>query len=529
MKIKKLFTAFIVCMVSLGTAAAVSAQTEKVEYTDKSNQTVTYLKDTDESGNVSLYFENEDLTDNYAQASYKMDENTVLFKGKTLRSVNNLMRAYWEVNKKTTGCDYNSDMLPADNTGDLSWKIYGTVEQGEYYNSGALTLPSLSGGYIYSSKGYSWNNISVTPGSEKAIIVSNDNFGDAYSYISCGLTSTAFTGITLDGGLYIMPTGKTTFDNCIFTGQLRVPNGNGKLTVNSCHFTGEKGVKDSDGYVMHVQSGGSFEFTGNTIDSGVYKRGLNVDNTALTSTISGNTIGSVSDAGRSAIQISSAAQLSIENNTFNLSDTNNAFTLHSKLLTCMPKAEITIKGNTINGNGYLLYDDALADGKEFTADNITIIIDSSNKIADTVNTKAGIKGGTVYNLKEDGYIYNAINAPAVKWETMTDSGLYTVDTEKFGVMRFSFKAAVTDEIKSVGIKFINANNIKASLKADDAQLKTDGSIASFYGDLTKINSGSTDKYYAAAYIITNGEPIWSDIVECTLDTNKTFTNYGGAQ
>ena len=122
-----------------------------------------------------------------------------------------------------------------------------------------------------------------------------------------------------------------------------------------------------------------------------------------------------------------------------------------------------------------------------------------------------------------------LNSDENVFETMTDSGLYTVDTEKFGVMRFSFKASVTDEIKSVGIKFIKANNINASLKADDAQLTTSGNIASFYGDLTKINSGSTDKYYAAAYIITDGEPIWSDIVECTLDTNKTFTNYGGAQ
>ena len=189
----------------LPTVALAAEGTTEVKFTPQGGSEVAYMKAEDANGNITLYFDSEKEATNYATASYELNGKIVTFKGATLRSVNNLMRAYWEVCKNTTGCDYNPDMLPANESGTLTWTIYGKVEQGEYLNSGALILPALSGGYIYNSSGYQWKKIAVNAGTENATIVSNSNFSDDYGYISAGKESTTITGIKIDGSTYAKP------------------------------------------------------------------------------------------------------------------------------------------------------------------------------------------------------------------------------------------------------------------------------------------------------------------------------------
>ncbi len=298
------------------------------------------------------------------------------------------------------------------------------------------------------------------------------------------------------------------------------------LVIENCEFYGS-----NVGYLGRVKTA---EYNNNKFlpsetshdSADTYPLWFKLDNATLeTFTFTNNTVKS-----QRGVQLSRLPQnLNIKYSGNNVTVANSEKPAKSSALMIGAEQNSTYIGNvefsnnTINAySGLCIY--APSDNNtsfNFTAANNTL---GSTKLLGFNEWSSGIDADAA-QTKIDSIKNNA----QATWETMTDSGLYTVDTEKFGVMRFSFKTSVTDEIKSVGIKFIKANNINASLKTDDAQLTTSGNIASFYGDLTKIKADSTDKYYAAAYIITDVEPIWSDIVECTLDTNKTFTNYGGAQ
>lgn len=341
-------------------------------------------------------------TQNKAVASYELNGKTISFEGKTIREVNTKMRKYWEVDD-AHGCSYNADKLPADGTGALTWTIYGTVGQGDYLNSGALILPALSGGYIHKNGTYQWKNITVVAGDKNATIVSNDTFDVNHIYVSNGAnTTTTFTGITLDGSLYVVPNGTVTFDDCVFKGMLRVPNGDGFVKVVNCKFVGDAD-EDSTGtkneYPFFFQAGGTLEFIGNTIAADTYKRGLNVGGlTGLNATIENNTIGAVT-AGYSAIQLSGkVTEAQIKGNKISL-DGTNAFTLHESLISANKVTKVTVEGNTITGNGYLIYDDAVANSKAFTSENLKLTI-GTNTVASTVDTTQGVKGSKKFGLSE---------------------------------------------------------------------------------------------------------------------------------
>ena len=403
MKGKKLLAGVLSAAMVLGTvsfsAFADGETTEPVTYTDSESKTVTYQKVTDTDGNITI--SNETIGSDYAVAEYEIDGKSVSFKGTTLRSVNNLMRAYWEVNKTSSGCDYNSAMLPANGTGDLEWKIYGTVTQGEYLNSGALILPSLSGGYIWGSDGgYDWKSITVAAGTNNATIVSSETFNVEHTFVANGKETTAFTGIRFNGGFYAVPHSNMTFDACTFTGRLRTPNGDGEVTVNECTFTGEANEPE---YAFFYQASGKLNFTNNTIVESKYERGLNLDNKDLEATVSGNIIGKVTDQNRSAVQISGIKKIDIERNNITI-DGGNVFTLHNNLYTAVAKPEVTIKDNTISGNGYLFYDDAKASGNTFD-ENELLLVFAGNIIESGIDKKAGKdKTGALVPIESTGYL-----------------------------------------------------------------------------------------------------------------------------
>ena len=104
---------------------------------------------------------------------------------------------------------------------------------------------------------------------------------------------------------------------------------------------------------------------------------------------------SVTDKGRSCVQLSSLTSATVSNNELVL-DGGNAITLHEKLLALSTVPEISFKNNNVTGTGYLVYDDAKANGKEFTSENL-VLTSEGNNIAETVDTTKGVKGGTVYD------------------------------------------------------------------------------------------------------------------------------------
>lgn len=289
---------------------------------------------------------------------------------------------------------------------------------------GALVLPSLSGGYIYRDGTYRWKKIEVKADAPGATIISNPKFDVWHSYFSMGTDTTTVTGVTLQGGLYVVPHGTVTFDGCTFTGQLRVPNGDGAFAVTGCTFTGTTAAQDSNGYVMHYQAASTLAFTGNTVADG-YRRGLNIDNEDLTATVEKNKLGTTTDAGRSAIQISKCVKLAVTGNEIKLNG-GNAFTFHEALLGLSAAPEVSISGNTVTGTGYLVYDDAVANGKAFTSDNLKLTYATDNVVAETVNTTQGVKGSTEYTLS--GTVATTLHSVdfAAFVKALTDAG-YTFD------------------------------------------------------------------------------------------------------
>ena len=189
--------------------------------------------------------------------------------------------------------------------------------------------------------------------------------------------------------------------NCKFNGRLYVyddfVNTGMTYNIHDNVFDGTNYSGDSNAYPIFAQckGGNTLNIKNNNISG--YARGINIDHANVKAVIEGNTI-SVTDRGRSCIQLSSLTTATIKNNTMNLTG-GNAITLHEKLLNCA-KPEITVSGNAINGTGYLIYDDATANNKSFTNDNLTLTITEDNTVAKTVDITQGVKGSTKYGMSE---------------------------------------------------------------------------------------------------------------------------------
>ena len=192
---------------------------------------------------------------------------------------------------------------------------------------------------------------------------------------------------------------KMVITDCIFRGRLYVYDNfdnAGKMTyeISKCVFDGSNYSGDSNAYAIFAQCrGGNELYIQNNKISG-YARGINIDHPTVKATISENEI-SVTDKGRSCVQLSSLTSATVSNNELVL-DGGNAITLHEKLLALSTVPEITFKNNNVTGTGYLVYDDAKANGKEFTSENL-VLTSEGNNIAETVDTTKGVKGGTVYD------------------------------------------------------------------------------------------------------------------------------------
>ena len=217
------------------------------------------------------------------------------------------------------------------------------------------------------------------------------------------VTGIHFKNLTLTGsapdGLYAYQSYFEGIDfsvaNCMLKG-LKIYNysnvpGSYSITDSVLDGTGAP----ANSYAIHLQGNETaplaITISGNTITG--YDRGINIDQKTAVATISGNTI-SVNDAGRSCVQLTQLAETTVSGNTLNLTG-GNAITLHEQLLALAVAPKISVAGNTIKGNGYLVYDDAAANGKAFTADNLALSYGTDNTVAETVDTTKGVKGSTV--------------------------------------------------------------------------------------------------------------------------------------
>ena len=319
-----------------------------------------------------------------------------------------------------------------DNTAPLnSYKdISGSVTEVKYYIHGTLagftSLYSdgnqidctIGGNHQIFCTSYSIIGVNNTDGSKAKL-----TDGNVQAYVAGGYDSmyTSYGKLTIDNiefattnsttvgasaanateGSTKTAAGEMEIKNCKFNGRLYVydnfENTGMTYNIHDNVFDGTNYSGDNNAYPIFAQckGGNALNVKNNNISR--YARGINIDHANVKAVIEGNTI-SVTDPGRSCIQLSSLTTATIKNNTMNLTG-GNAITLHEKLLNCA-KPEITVSGNAINGIGYLIYDDATANNKSFTNDNLTLTITQDNTVAKTVNTTQGVKDGEIHPLSE---------------------------------------------------------------------------------------------------------------------------------
>ena len=303
----------------------------------------------------------------------------------------------------------------------------GSVTEVKYYIHGTLAgFTSLlsSGNQIDCTIGgnheifrtsYSIIGVNNTDGSKAKL-----TDGNVQAYVAGGYDSmyTAYGKLTIDNiefattnsttvgasaangtvGSTNTATGEMEIKNCKFNGRLYVydnfENTGMTYNIHDNVFDGTNYSGDNNAYPIFAQckGGNTLNIKNNNISR--YARGINIDHANVKAVIEGNTI-SVTDPGRSCIQLSSLTTATIKNNTMNLTG-GNAITLHEKLLNCA-KPEITVSGNTINGTGYLIYDDSKG---AFTNENLNLTITKDNTVAKTVDTTKGVKDGEIYPLSE---------------------------------------------------------------------------------------------------------------------------------
>ena len=288
----------------------------------------------------------------------------------------------------------------------------------------------------------------------------NDNVYDAVKVIGTGITvpyewwseevfdKIAFRNLTLSSTGNMISVGQSnseglelTVDNCrIKAFWYCYINDDQKLTFTNNVFDGEG---TDQNFALHVQGheskGTTLVFTGNTVSG--YNRGINIDQNTCEAVVKGNTI--TSGQGYSAVQISRAAHVSIENNT--IYNSGDVITIHESFADAQLSADIAIRNNTVKAvdgiQGYLIYDDVTASGKTYGegAAQITLTFEDNELPANT-NIAEGIKGATVVRVSRYlldqlgitfGYDYEMLPpAPVMNGDVMTvntENAQYTLD------------------------------------------------------------------------------------------------------
>ena len=289
----------------------------------------------------------------------------------------------------------------------LTYTISGNIVYDETGYANLLTMGRRASHYGNDRHLINFKFVGAT-GKEADTLTVNSNITLPYEWWGeKTVTSISFENLTITGsapnGLYpyqpYFEGINFKVDNCNLKG-IKIYNcSNVKGTYTITNSTLDGTGTPADAYAIHLQGNETEPLTinisGNTISG--YDRGINIDQNTANATISGNKI-SIKDAGRSCIQLSRLANVAIADNTLELTG-GNAITLHELLLGMPTVPEITVEGNTITGNGYLIYDDAVATDKAFTSENLKLTI-GTNTVASTVDTTQGVKGSKKSGLSE---------------------------------------------------------------------------------------------------------------------------------
>lgn len=287
----------------------------------------------------------------------------------------------------------------------LTYTISGNIVYDETDYANLLTMGRRASHYGNDRHLINFKFVGAT-GKEADTLTVNSNITLPYEWWGeKAVTSISFENLTITGsapsGLYphqpYFEGINFKVDNCNLKG-IKIYNcSNVKGTYTITNSTLDGTGAPAKAYAIHLQGNETEPLTinisGNTISG--YDRGINIDQKTANATISGNKI-SIKEVGRSCIQLSRLANVAIANNTLELTG-GNAITLHELLLGMPTVPEITVEGNKITGNGYLIYDDAVANSKAFTSENLKLTI-RTNTVASTVDTEQGVKGSNKYYL-----------------------------------------------------------------------------------------------------------------------------------
>ena len=294
--------------------------------------------------------------------------------------------------------------VDANGNATLTYTISGTVVYDETDCANLLTMGRKASHYGNGRHLINFKFVGAT-GKEADTLTVNSNITLPYEWWGEKMTTGIhFENLTITGsapnGLYPYQSFFEGIDFSVSKCALKgikiynCSNVKGSYTITDSVLDGTGAPANS--YAIHLQGNEtaplSINIKGNTISG--YDRGINIDQKTAVATIERNTI-SVKDAGRSCIQLSSLATADIIGNTLELTG-GNAITLHENLLTLSAAPKVSISGNTVTGTGYLIYDDAKANDKEFTSDNLKLTYATDNTVAETVDTTKGVKGSTAY-------------------------------------------------------------------------------------------------------------------------------------
>ena len=307
--------------------------------------------------------------------------------------------------------------VDSDGNATITYKISGNVTYDETSCPNLLTMGRKASHY---GNDLHFINFKFAGADENrgATLTVNSNITLPYEWWGEKVTtSISFENLTITGsapnGLWATQSYFEALDfsvnNCTVKG-LRIYNYNnvgGKYAVTNSTLDG---TGTSGATAIHVQGSATeslnINISGNTISG--YERGVNVDQNTAQATVSNNTI-SVAP-GYSCVQISRVGKIEIKNNDLTLNG-SNAFTIHKVALETGGTPDISISNNTITGTGYLLYDDAKANGGSLDSETDIpkiVIKMENNTIPSTVDTTKGVKADKVV-ANDSQVVSNAVS------------------------------------------------------------------------------------------------------------------------
>ena len=300
-----------------------------------------------------------------------------------------------------------------DSNGDaaITYTIHGTVTYDETEYSNLLSMGRRSSHYsVKDEDGISRHLIRFffqgATGRDADTLVVDSNITLPYEWWRENKTTViSFKNLTITGsapnGLFPYADNNGalegiafTVDNCKLEG-IRIyaySNVDGTHTITNNIFEGTDALSGS--YAIHLQGSKTEPLTINISDNIIsgYGRGINIDQATAVAVISGNII-SNTDPNRSTIQLTQLDEVTVSNNTLQLAG-GNAITLHEQLA---DGSEIMITGNTVTGNGYLVYDAAANEESDACQHpNGLDLTVTGNQIAAGVDTTQGRYGGKTF-------------------------------------------------------------------------------------------------------------------------------------